>query len=276
MPDRELVASVAIIREEIAASAKDRRWMKRAMRFMMVAGAILLAVVCVLIYVVWTQSDDNATKVQTQGEQTKTTAAKVEQQEVQGNVSRRRSRAAEQKAEQAPLQAARRLVQYVNGERGIRGVKGADGKDGTPGPRGGIGPTGKVGPTGATGPMGPAGPAPTAAQISQAAKDACAAGLCDNITPQELAAEVASQIGPAAASALKAYCDARDDCRGPKGEKGEKGDPGADSTVPGPPGATGETGAQGAHGETGPAGPPGACNPATINTVDGPVAVCVP
>lgn len=276
MPDRELVAAVAAIKEEIENSARDRRQMKRTLRGLMVAGAIIIAAVCILVYAVWTQSDDNATKVTAQGKQTETTAAKVERQQVQGDVSRRRSRAAEQKAEQAPTQAARRVLQYLRGERGIPGVPGRDGKDGSPGPRG---LTGKQGPPGEsiTGPIGPPGPGPSPEQISQAARDACRAGLCDNISPQEVAAAVAAQIGPAVSKALADYCSTRDECRGPQGEKGDTGDA---STVPGPAGPPGETGPPGPAGADstvpGPQGPAGTCNPATINTVDGPVTVCVP
>lgn len=224
LPDRHIIAAVQAIQEEIAAGARDRRRTKRAIAGLTLFVGILAAAICLMIYFNWIRSDATEQKATT-------TKAQVQVQKAQGDVSRRRSRAAEQKAEQAPTQAARRVLQYLRGERGIPGVPGQNGRDGAPGPRGLSGKQGVQGVPGRDGATGAQGPPPTPEQITQAARDACAAGMCDNITPQELAAQVAQQIGPIVASELAKYCATRDGCRGRDGTDGKDGANATDEQV---------------------------------------------
>jgi hypothetical protein len=219
LPERALAAAIDAVKEEVANSAADRRRIKRALAGVIIAVALLIAAVCVIAYFNWIRSDEAT-------QRSKTTKTQVQEQQRQGDVSRRRSRAAEQKAEKAPTQAARRVLQYLRGERGIPGVPGRDGKEGAPGPRG---LTGKPGPPGPRGEQGEPGRAPTPEEIQAAATAACKAGLCNTITPAEVSAQVAALIGPAVQRELAAYCGrASSPCRGPKGDAG---DPASDEQV---------------------------------------------
>lgn len=140
-------------------------------------------------------------------------------------------------------------LSYLAGDQGIPGVQGDTGigTPGLPGTEGARGLPGAVGEsiTGSAGGVGEVGP-----------RGESVTGPTGATGPEGAAGE--SIVGPAGESVT-----------GPKGDPGEtvvgpQGPPGNDSTVPGP---------------AGPEGPPGAagvCNPATINTLDGPVDVCVP